>query len=45
MLDQEVAIPKLFTQIEMWQMSLYAEALRIPCTGTKEPSPTLEKQP
>lgn len=43
MLDQEVAIPKLFTQIEMWQMSLYAEALRIP--GTKEPSPTLEKQP
>jgi len=48
MLEQKGAIPKLFLQNwehEIVKMSWYAEALRVPFTGTKGTSPTPEKQP
>ena len=46
--EQEGAIPKLFPQsceLELSNISWYAEAFRVPFTGTKGPSPAPEKQP
>ena len=43
MLEQEGAIPK--RSMEMSNISLYAEAFRVPFTETKRQSPAPEKQP
>ncbi|XP_067281535.1 patr class I histocompatibility antigen, B-2 alpha chain-like isoform X2 [Pseudorasbora parva] len=48
MLGQEGAVAKLFHKVGSMKLSKifwYAEALRVPFTGTKGPSPTPEKQP
>ena len=46
MLEQEGAIPKLFPQswsMELTNISWYAEAFRVPFTGTEGPRPAAEK--